>query len=91
MKVHHEGTGMPDEQNFTTHFLSVEDAIDKAGWFEGFVIHKAWTLWQSTLAIEANLRAKEGLQPSDRVRKVLHGPPAEPGVILENIFPETCG
>jgi hypothetical protein len=77
---------MPDEQNFTTHLLSVHEAIDRTGWVEGSVIHRAWKLWKNTLAIEAVLIAEEGPQPSERVRKVLEDPRnAEPGVIFENI------
>jgi hypothetical protein len=82
VKVHDEGTGMPDEQNFTTHLLSVKDAIEKAGWLEGSVIHKAWKLWQDTVAIQAELRAREGLQPSVLVQEVSQNPSAEPGVVF---------
>jgi hypothetical protein len=82
VKVHDEGTGMPDEQNFTTHLLSVKDAIEKAGWLEGSVIHKAWKLWQDTVAIQAELRAREGLPTSVLVQEVSQNPSAEPGVVF---------
>jgi hypothetical protein len=82
VKVRDEGTGMPDEQNFTTHLLSVKDAVEKAGWLEGEVIHKAWKLWQSTVAIQADLRAREDLQPSDRVQEVPQNSSAKPGVVF---------
>jgi len=80
--VCHEGTGMPDEQNFTTYLLSVNEAIDKLGWIEGSVVHRAWNIWQNTLEIETHLRTEKGPQPSDRVRQVLNSTPAEPGVVF---------
>jgi len=63
--VHQEGTGMPDEQSFTTHLLSVDVAVSMVGEIEGLVVDKAWRLWQNTLAIQAKLRARDGSQPSD--------------------------
>ncbi|KIM81965.1 hypothetical protein PILCRDRAFT_820843 [Piloderma croceum F 1598] len=84
--VHNEGTGMPDEQSFTTHLLSVKDAVEKAGWLEGLVIHKAWKLWQSTVAIQADLRTREALKPSDRVQEVPQNLSAESGVVFIKVF-----
>jgi len=56
--VFHEGTGMPDEQHFTTHLLSLKQAIDNAGFIEKSVIHKAWKLWRNTVAMEVALKAE---------------------------------
>jgi hypothetical protein len=72
---------MPNERNFVTHLLSVEEAVDRATRLEGFVISRAWNLWQKTLAIEVKLRAAAA--PSDRMWSMLHGRPAELGVILK--------
>ena len=73
---------MPDEQNYTTHLLSVDEAVDRLGWVERVVVHRAYRVWQHTLAIQRRLRAEEGPRPSDRVRQVLNDPPSEPGVPL---------
>ena len=91
IKVRHEGTGMPDEKNFTTYLLSVKEAVDRTGWVEGLVIRRAWRLWQNTLAIEATLEAEEGPQPSDRVREVLQSSPTEVGVISKYFSPKFSG
>jgi hypothetical protein len=91
IKVRHEGTGMLDEKNYTTHLLSVKEAVDRTGWIERLVVDRAWTLWRNTLAIEAVLEAEEGQQPSDRVRKVLQSSPTEMGVILKYSSPKFSG
>jgi hypothetical protein len=90
VKVHNKGTGMPDEQSFTTHLLTVKDAIEKVGWLEGPVIHKAWKLWQSTLEIQADLRAREGLQASDRAQEVPQNSSANPGVVFIKVVRDKC-
>jgi 8-oxo-dGTP pyrophosphatase MutT (NUDIX family) len=51
--IHETGTGMPDEQNYTSHLLSIEEALScLRGTGLDIVVQYAWQLWQHTLQIE---------------------------------------
>lgn len=82
---------MPDEKSYTTHLLSIDEALGKLrGWFEGTVVNRAWELWQFTLRVEEELRMEresqsvERPQPrqSDRVQKVIQSKAIQPEVSL---------
>lgn len=46
IQVREEGTGMPDEVNFETHLLSVDDALKKLFPDEARVVAYAWMLYE---------------------------------------------
>ncbi|KAJ7452038.1 NUDIX hydrolase domain-like protein [Mycena galericulata] len=54
--VREEGTGMPDEINYETHLLSVDEALKNLFPDEGRVVAYAWTLYEYTLKREAEER-----------------------------------
>ncbi|KAF7288134.1 Nudix hydrolase domain-containing protein [Mycena chlorophos] len=63
--VREEGTMMPDEVNYETHLLSLEEARRKLwGTQEMRVVEYAWTLYTETIAeIERKSRVAQGSMP----------------------------
>jgi hypothetical protein len=53
---------MPDEQNYTSYLLSIDDVIQKLGGVERRVVEYAWELYRSTLELEAYLKERSEQQ-----------------------------
>lgn len=51
--VHEENTGMPDEKNYTSYLLGLDDALEKlrstGGTSEAVVLHMAYARWEATI------------------------------------------
>jgi len=47
--VQQKGTGMPDEQNYESHLLSIEDALSRVSGGERKVLRYAWEIYCFTL------------------------------------------
>lgn len=57
---------MPDEQTYESHLMTYDEAISKIRFgVENRVLQYAWALWQHTLEIDAQVRARrEAKTPS---------------------------
>ncbi|EAU87791.2 hypothetical protein CC1G_09410 [Coprinopsis cinerea okayama7 len=58
------GTGMPDEQNFESHLLPVDEAIKVLPGQEAKVLQFAWAVYRRTLEINQQIREEEVKQAS---------------------------
>jgi len=52
-----EGTGMPDEQNYKSHLLTIEEALDQLWDAEKLVLAYVWRIYCNTEAEKQNLAA----------------------------------
>jgi hypothetical protein len=52
-QVREESTGMPDEQNYSSYLLSIEEALERLDLPERSVVNYAWLTWKQTLAMDA--------------------------------------
>ncbi|KAG5731119.1 hypothetical protein E4T56_gene15567 [Termitomyces sp. T112] len=57
--VHETGTGMPDEQTYTSHILTYEEAMNRLWGLERHVLDYVWTIYVYTLGIYEEVQADE--------------------------------
>jgi len=50
---------MPDELNYSSHLVSIEEALGNLGSPENRVVGYAWQIWKDSLRIEKFLEEKE--------------------------------
>ena len=50
---------MPDERNYTSHLMSINEALARLMPAEKWVVYYVWTLWTRTIEIEAEREETE--------------------------------
>ena len=61
-----EGTGMPDEQGFTTHLLDIQDALARLkGSMQEEIVQRAWDIWKASLEVQREREQALALALSD--------------------------
>jgi hypothetical protein len=56
------GTGMPDEQNYTSYLVTYEDAMERLGEVEKKVLRFAWAAYCQMIEFDAEEREREEAQ-----------------------------
>lgn len=64
--VRQEGTGMPDEQNYESHLLSIEDALNRVSGGEEKVLQYAWEIYVFTLNEQERRRLEAEKKETDQ-------------------------
>ena len=57
-QVREESTGMPNEQHYSSHLMSISEALSRLDPPEKWVVEYAWQCWTQTLEIEAQREAQ---------------------------------